>query len=231
MTQIYDIINIMVRIINSKNVDKIASFVYGALLIQKFFTHIIEINNPLKVPCIYAMWHENQFCIHGIEDKAHLNVLISNSADGEIIARAVEKWGFRVVRGSSNRKGCVSSTMQLISRIKEGECAALMVDGPRGPLHKVKGGVITLAKETGAPIIPMHWFSREKTFVTLPSWDKMKTPLFNCHIINLYGDPIYVSKDDKDEDIAARIKSSLEELEKLAPAEFDKAKKNKLWKK
>ena len=221
----------MVRLINNENIDKIATIVYRTLRVQEFFTHIIEINNPLIKPCIYAMWHENQFCIHGIEDKAHLNVLISNSADGEIIARTVEKWGFKVVRGSSARKGCVTSTMQLITRLKEGECAALMVDGPRGPLHKVKGGAIKLAKETGAPIVPMHWYSPEKTFISLPSWDKMKTPLGLCHIINIYGDPIYVNPEDDEAEVAQRVKASFEDIEKRAPEEFQKAKKLKLWKK
>ena len=221
----------MVRLINKKNIDKISDIVYAILRIQEFFTHIIEINNPQIKPCIYAMWHENQFCIYGIENWQNLNVLISNSADGEIIARTVERWGFKVVRGSSARKGCVSSTMQLISRLKEGQCAALMIDGPRGPLHKVKGGAIKLAKETGAPIIPVHWYSAEKTFITLPSWDKMKTPFGNCHIINLYGNPIYVKPEDDEAEIAERIKASLEDLEKRAPEEFIKAKKLKLWKK
>ncbi len=221
----------MVRLINKKNIDKISDIVYAILRIQEFFTHIIEINNPQIKPCIYAMWHENQFCIHGIKDKAHLNVLISNSTDGEIIARTVEKWGFKVVRGSSARKGCVTSTMQLITRLNEGECAALMVDGPHGPLHKVKKGAFTLAKETGAPIVPVHWYSAEKTFITLPSWDKMKTPFGNCNIINLYGEPIYVKPEDDEKEIAERLKSALVDLERRAPEEFKKAEKLKLWKK
>ena len=221
----------MVRLINNKNIGKLAELVYRILRIQEIFTHIKEVNNPLISPCIYAMWHENQLCIHGIEDKAHLNVLISNSADGEIIARTVEKWGFRVVRGSSARKGCVTSTMQLITRLKEGECAAIMVDGPRGPLHKVKGGAIKLAKETGAPIITMHWYSPQKTFITLPSWDKMRAPFGDCKIINLYGEPIYAGENDSDEDIAQKLKASLQDLAKRAPEEYQKARKLKLWKK
>lgn len=221
----------MVRLINKSNIDKLAAIVNKILVLQRFFTHIIEINNPQIKPCIYAMWHENQFCIYGIQDKAHLNVLISNSSDGEIIARTVEDWGFKVVRGSTARKGCVTSTMQLITRLKGGECAALMVDGPHGPLHKVKKGAYTLAKETGAPIVPVHWYSKEKTFITLPSWDKMKTPFGRCNIINIYGEPIYVKPEDSEEDVAQRLKAALFDLEKRAPEEFQKAKKLKLWKK
>ncbi len=221
----------MVRLFKKKHIGKIADIVFAILNFQKIFTHIVEINNPGLTPCIYAMWHENQFCIHGIPDKKHLNVLVSNSADGEIITHTLKKWGYSVVRGSSARKGCISSTMQLIKKLKDGECAALMIDGPHGPLHKVKGGVIKLAKETGAPIIPMHWFSSQKTFITLPSWDKMKTPLGHCNIINLYGKPIYVKPDTDDKEIAEQIKSSLAELEKRAPEEYKKAKEQKLWKK
>lgn len=84
----------MVRLINDNNVDALATIAYKILRIQEIFTHIEEVNNKNLKPCIYAMWHANQFLIHGIEDKAHLNVLISNSMDGEIIARAVENGAF-----------------------------------------------------------------------------------------------------------------------------------------
>lgn len=221
----------MVRLINNKNISKLADLIFAFFHLQSFFTHIIEINPPKTKANLYAFWHEHQFAIYGIPDKGKVNVLISNSQDGEVVAGAVEKLGFKVVRGSTARKGCVSSTMQLISRIKDGESAAIMVDGPRGPFHKVKNGIITIAKETGAPIVPCYWYSAEKTFIKLPSWDKMSTPLFNCHIINLYGEPIYVNKEDDAKEIATKIEKSLLELEKRAPEEFIKAKKQKLWKK
>lgn len=221
----------MVKLINDKNVLKLADFVFSFFRVQALFTHVIEINPPKTTANLYAMWHSHQFAVWGIPDKAHLNVLISNSKDGEVVARAIEKLGFKVARGSSARKGCVTSTMQLISRIKDGESAAIMVDGPRGPLHKVKHGIITIAKETGAPIIPMFWYSPQRTFLKLPSWDKMTTPLFFCDLINLYGEPIYVNKEDDAKEVAQKIELALKDLEERAPEEYKKAKKLKLWKK
>ena len=79
--------------------------------------------------------------------------------------------------------------------------------------------------------MPVHWYSKEKTFITLPSWDKMKTPFGRCNIINIYGEPIYVNPEDNEEDVAQRLKAALFDLEKRAPEEFQKAKKLKLWKK
>lgn len=224
----------MVRLINDKNIDLLANTVYAMMRLQEKFTHIYEYNNPNIAPCIYVMWHANQFLVHGIEDKAHLSILISNSIDGEIVARAVEKWGFKVVRGSSNKKGAVESTMQMLNRLKNGECVGIMIDGPSGPLHKVKNGAIKLAQMSGAPIIPAFWYSPQKTFVSLPSWDKMKTPLGDCNILNLYGEPIYVTKDASNEELAQireNVKIALLDLEAKAPEIYNEAKKQKQWKK
>lgn len=224
----------MVRLINDSNMSFITNFAYGLMHLQEYFTHIKGYNEPKMKSCIYAMWHENQFLVHGIEDKAHLSIQISTSLDGEIIARIVERMGFKVVRGSAERRGAVQSTMQMITRLNEGESVAMMVDGPRGPLHKVKSGVVKLAQKTGAPIIPAHWYSPQKTFITLPSWDKMRTPFGDCKILNLYGDPIYVKPDATDEEILKvkeEIKNQLFALEAKAPELYKEAKKNKLWKK
>lgn len=222
----------MVRLINDSNIDFLANTAYRLMRLQEFFTHIHEYNNPNLKPCIYAMWHANQFLVHGLEDKANTSILVSNSIDGEVIARAVEKWGFKVVRGSAGKKGAVESTMQMLTRLKNGECVGIMVDGPHGPLHKVKNGAVKLAQMSGAPIIPAHWYSPQKTFINLPSWDKMKTPLGDCKILNLYGEPIYVNENATDEELSAakeNIKTQLLNLEAKAPEIYNEAKKQKLW--
>lgn len=222
----------MVRLINDSNIDFLANTAYRLMRLQEIFTHIHEYNNPNLKPCIYAMWHANQFLVHGLEDKANTSILVSNSIDGEVIARAVEKWGFKVVRGSAGKKGAVESTMQMLTRLKNGECVGIMVDGPHGPLHKVKNGAVKLAQMSGAPIVPAHWYSPQKTFINLPSWDKMKTPLGDCKILNLYGNPIYVNENATDEELSAakeNIKTQLLDLEAKAPEIYNEAKKQKLW--
>lgn len=222
----------MVRLINDSNIDFLANTAYRLMRLQEIFTHIHEYNNPNLKPCIYAMWHANQFLVHGLEDKANTSILVSNSIDGEVIARAVEKWGFKVVRGSAGKKGAVESTMQMLTRLRNGECVGIMVDGPHGPLHKVKNGAVKLAQMSGAPIVPAHWYSPQKTFINLPSWDKMKTPLGDCKILNLYGEPIYVNENATDEELSAakeNIKTQLLNLEAKAPEIYNEAKKQKLW--
>ena len=220
----------MVRLINRKNMDQVSNLAYRIMKVQEFFTYIREYNNPQITPCIYAMLHENQFCVHGLPDRGNVNILISNSLDGEIIARVCDKWGFQLCRGSSNRKGSVSGTLKMISKLKNGENIAIMVDGPRGPVHKVKSGAIVLAREANVPIIPVHWYSPDFTFVRFPSWDKMTSPIGPCRLLNIYGEPIYT--DDKtDEQVAEEVRNSLLALEKSAPEKYQEARKLKLWNK
>ena len=108
----------MVRLFDGKNVSKVSNLIFRILKIQEKFTRIIEINNPDKMPCIYAMWHAHQFCVHGIRHRSKLHVLVSRSRDGEIIADVVERWGFKTVRGSKGKKGAVEATMQKMVSLK-----------------------------------------------------------------------------------------------------------------
>lgn len=224
----------MVRLVNRDNIKIFKNMLVGYMKFQEPFTHIIEFGNPYIEPCIYAMWHSDQFAIYGVQNKSNVNFLISTSIDGDIVAAGCEAMGFKTVRGSSKSRGAVESSMQMISKLKDGECVAITVDGPRGPLHSVKNGAIKLAQMSGAPIIPMIWYSEDKTFVTFPSWDKMTAPFFKAEIINLYGEPIYVPEDADNEKIAEiklQVKNSLEALREKAPDVYREAKKNKLWKK
>ncbi len=222
----------MVRLINEKNIWILKKAVLGYMKFQEPYTHIVEINQKNLRPCIYAMWHSDQFCVYGLQDKAKVNVLISTSFDGEIVSYAAQGMGFSTVRGSSGKKGAVESSMQMLEKLKSGEDVAIMVDGPGGPYHSVKNGAIKLAKMSGCPIVPVVWYSGDKTFHTIPTWDKMTFPVFNARIINLYGEPIYVPHDLPDEEIKnykVLIKDTLENLQKKVPEVFKEALKNNLW--
>lgn len=224
----------MVRLLDKENTTTVSHFLYRLMKFQELFTRIIEVNNPDKMPCIYAMWHAHQFCVHGIRHRAKLNVLISRSRDGEIIADVVERWGFKTIRGSKGKKGAVEASMQMISALKSGENCAMMVDGPKGPAKIVKDGVVKIAKMAGVPIVPVYWYSKNFSFAKFPSWDEMRCPILATNLINLYGDPIYVPQDGDDnaeEKARLEIQHSLENLEKKAPDAFNEVYRFGIWKK
>ena len=221
----------MVKLLDGKNINKVSTLVFRILKLQELFTRIIEVNNPNNTPCIYAMWHAHQFCIHGIPNRDKLHVLVSRSRDGEIIADVVEKWGFKTVRGSKGKKGAVEASMQMISILKSGENCAMMVDGPRGPAKVAKDGVIKIAKLAGVPVVPVYWYSNNFTWAKFPSWDELRCPVFATNLINIYGEPIYIPHDGDEEEARQKLQKSLEDLEAKAPQAFDEVYKFGIWKK
>ena len=221
----------MVEFFNKKNALKVANIVYAIFHIQEFFTHIVEVNKPDVMPALYATWHGSQMCIYGISPQDKLNILVSRSKDGDMISKVINKMGFKTIRGSKGRRGAVEASMQMISAMKNGENCAMMVDGPRGPARVVKDGVVKLAKLAGVPIVPVYWYSSNFNFVQFPSWDKLRMPIFDVNLVNLYGEPIYVTEDSDEEEIRQRVQDSLEELERQIPEAFKEVYWFGRWKK
>ena len=92
---------------------------------------------------------------------------------------------------------------------KENRIAVFTVDGPRGPRHKAKGGVIFLAQRAGAKIISVR-ASPERVKVFDKSWDKFVVPFpfTRCRIY--IGEPFEVTNEKLDE---ATLKQEQERLE------------------
>jgi lysophospholipid acyltransferase (LPLAT)-like uncharacterized protein len=159
--------------------------------------------------------------------------MISRSRDGQIIGNVVERWGFNVLYGSAGKKGSVEATLQMINSLKDGNSGAIMVDGPKGPARVVKDGVIKIAKKAGVPIVPVYWYSPNPTMLKFPSWDEFRIPCLWTHIVNVYGEPIYVDENNdkyQDEEVRLKVQKSLEELEKIAPEEHKKMFRFGIWK-
>ncbi|MDD3150226.1 MAG: lysophospholipid acyltransferase family protein [Candidatus Gastranaerophilales bacterium] len=168
-------------------------------------------NMPKDVPAIYAVWHGRQCCIGGIPNRKNLNVLISPSNDGEIIARIVEKMGFSIIRGSRGRDGA-KAVLKMVNALKEGKNIAFTVDGPKGPFGKVNKGLIKLAKMAQVPIIPLMGIARNGIVINFNSWDKYQMPIINATTINNYGTPIMVPEDatsEQEEAIRLQIEKEL----------------------
>ena len=81
----------MVRLINRNNAKYLVPFVYRLMKLQELFTYIKNINHPNLNSCVYSMWHANQFSVHGLPNRKHVNILISTSLDGDIVAVSPKK--------------------------------------------------------------------------------------------------------------------------------------------
>ncbi len=181
---------------------------------ESFFYNVKNINYPKVKPAIFALWHAHQCMLYANEDRGNLNVMISNSNDGDIIAAATEFMGIKTVRGSQNRKGA-SATLAMLEKLEQGESAAITIDGPRGPKYVVKEGVINIAKISQVPIVPMVWYSPSKLLLRFKTWDEFNFPFLGPKIIAVYGEPMYIPEDLSKDDIEFYRKKLEDELHNL----------------
>ncbi len=188
---------------------------------KRHFYYCKNINYP-KSQCIFALWHAHQVGLYALDEREKTTVMISNSSDGEIIAQAGAAMGLNVVRGSHNRKGA-AATLELIDAIKAGNNGALTIDGPRGPKHIVKKGIIEVARLTGVPIVPMSWYSPSPFLLKFNTWDEFRFPLNCIRMKALYGEPIFVPpelSEKETEDYRLKVEIELKNLYKKLVDEF-----------
>jgi lysophospholipid acyltransferase (LPLAT)-like uncharacterized protein len=140
---------------------------------------------------IYAFWHETMLLPAYHYGRADIQVLISQHADGQLIAEVCRRLGFGLVRGSTTRGG--TEAVRQMLRASTVSHFAITPDGPRGPRRQVQPGVIYLAARTGMPVVPMGiGFDRPWR---LKSWDCFALPRPGSRAILVTGEPIPVPAD------------------------------------
>jgi lysophospholipid acyltransferase (LPLAT)-like uncharacterized protein len=145
---------------------------------------------------IAAFWHQRLLMMPFLPRRGKVGMLVSQHRDGEFIARAVKLFGVDSIRGSTTRGG-ISALRGMIRFFRAGGNIAITPDGPQGPKHIVQVGVVELARQTGAPIVPVTYSaSRRKVF---RSWDNFILPLPFCRVAYVWGEPLFVPREiDKD---------------------------------
>jgi len=181
---------------------------------------IIE-SNKKGQPYVIAFWHGELLPVSCLAHTVspHFVALISQSKDGEVIAGVLERLGQKAVRGSSSRGGVKALLQAKRIMEKENRMAVFTMDGPRGPRHKAKDGVIFLAQRAGAKIIPVRAFPKKKKIFT-KSWDHFVLPMPFTRCSAYIGEPMEVTTEKLDKDVMAREKERLERrMHSLKPQE------------
>ena len=135
------------------------------------------VGRPVTEDYVGALWHNRllvfPLILRRFFPQRHGAALISASRDGDLLADAVQRFGYDVVRGSSSRLGA-SAILQLTQVLASGRDVVITPDGPRGPAYELGPGIIFLAQKSGAPVLPINLeYSR---CWRLGSWDRFIVP-------------------------------------------------------
>jgi lysophospholipid acyltransferase (LPLAT)-like uncharacterized protein len=163
---------------------------------------------------LFTFWHEYMILPLLLHEKQGIHVLVSQHFDGEVIATILAVFGYPSIRGSSTRGGDRAYKF-MHSRLKRKRSElAFTPDGPRGPRRKAKFGIIRLASETGAPIIPLAVAANR--FKRIKSWDRLFLilPFSRCSLV--YHKPFYVPKNANLESYALKLSAITNALDQEA---------------
>lgn len=156
---------------------------------------------------ILSVWHDQLLLIPPGCNTAPLKALISSSKDGELITRVVKYFEIGTVRGSSTRGG-QAAFRQLVKLSRESCTLGITPDGPKGPRHQVKGGVVQLAKISGRPIIPLAFAcSNGHRF---QSWDRFLLPYPWGKGVYCYGEPLYYDQNETIDAFQSRVQEAMD---------------------
>ena len=160
-------------------------YLFGITWRVRYINKEAENSGP---PLIWAFWHSRLLPLVYFYRKRGVVVLVSRSFDGEIIARIIEKMGFRTIRGSSSRGG-MESLREIVRELKKGSFVAFTPDGPRGPAEIAQGGASMASVLSGAPLVPTSVASN--CCWKLKSWDKFRIPKPFARIEIRQDEPIW----------------------------------------
>jgi len=176
----------------------------------------IKGRNDHHGPAVYALWHRQEVLMIWLNRNRGVCGLVSQSKDGEYMARILLGMGFNVIRGSSTSGG-TQALRALTRAARSGYSIAVTPDGPKGPIFKVHPGTIFIAQKAGVPIIPAACAIARKKI--LRSWDKYQFPLPFNRIEAVYGEPLHVAEGDdiaaKAAELESRLNALTEEAERL----------------
>ena len=140
-----------------------------------------------RQPFVFSLWHGDMLPLLYSHREEGVAVLISEHRDGELIARIVERFGFRTVRGSTSRNAG-RALIGLVKALEDGLEIAVTPDGPRGPVHSYAPGAVVAAHRASTSIIPIG-VAVSRSW-RLRSWDRFVIPKPFSRVTIAYGDPV-----------------------------------------
>lgn len=163
---------------------------------------------------VVAHWHGEEYGIMHLLARYHIACIISDSRDGQIADTMVRLLGAKTARGSSTR-GAVRALKGILKLAKQGWCPSVAVDGPKGPRHEIKNGVLELARVLKAPIFSIS-MAPSRAKILEKAWNKGEIPLPFARLEVVWGEPISVPDKDSFDHARKLLSQSLHKGRKSA---------------
>lgn len=189
------------------------------------FEHALECKR-LGRPVIFTGWHGHNLVSMAAYRKIigkHFKcaIMVPEIADGMVIDHLGRRLGLDVVRVQPELGPAqwARATTAMIKLIRRGYCVMLSPDGPFGPAHKAKPGIVLMGQRSGAAIIPTSAASSSAVRLGY-RWDDHLVPLPWGKTVVHFSQPVEIDlpDDQSPEALQNRIEDALRENTRKAEA-------------
>jgi len=171
---------------------------------ENYLIDLIKSREPIMI----CVWHSRLiFPSWYLRMKLkNIYAVASHHFDAEIMSQILKKWGYNLIRGSTNKGGkLVKNEMEKI--FNNSGLVAITNDGPKGPNQIAKRGSISIALKCKANIITITGSASK--YWEFNTWDKFMLPKPFGKIDIVISSVINSSKDYNDIDAQVDYVSTL----------------------
>ena len=148
-------------------------------------------------PVIVALWH-GQFMMTALQRPDNpVAAMVARHGDAELLGALLANLNVELVRGAGANgrradKGGAHALRKALTLLAEGRTLVMTADVPPGPARQCGEGIITLARLSGRPIVPMA--SATTRFLALDTWSRLTINLPFSRLAYVYGEPLWVPR-------------------------------------
>ena len=153
--------------------EAILRVMYGSW--RKDVSQVDRLDQLLSGPdrLLILFWHGKYFPLFPMLEGRQVTVFVAPSFRGEVIAGLCRRFGYSAsMLPGQSRSEALEWMRTVMQSAKAGVFAA---DGPLGPRHQVKSGIVALAAELGLAIVAVSAASSPK--LVMKRWDRREVPL------------------------------------------------------
>jgi 3-deoxy-D-manno-octulosonic-acid transferase len=153
---------------------------------------------PLE-PFILAFWHGQFMLVPMMRPPGMpIRVMVARHGDGETLAEVFRGLSLELIRGAGaggrrKDRGGVQALREAVRALESGSCVAMTADVPPGPARRAGLGIVTVARLSGRPILPIATATRR--YWSFDTWSRMTLNLPFGRMGAVVGRPIYVAAD------------------------------------
>lgn len=187
---------------------------------QVYTYHCSDEINPYTAPgdkrFLFCIWHDDILMTVFGGRTQKVAGLVSRHQDGGYLSDVMNLVGITPVRGSTSRGG--AQALKQLLELTADLHISITPDGPRGPRHKIKPGIVFLASHAGRGIVPVA-FACHRSWRIKGSWTDMLLPKPFTRIVCAGGPIIHIppnlSRDQLQEHVA-QLEQRMADLQQVA---------------